>query len=308
MSDQRRLAVQRQEEALILSKIRYFVDFNVWPETERMDPYRWLENFTTEERPYALNILNVFMYYNNRMVNGMFRSAIHSLCSGLIGMSSSRQGALTAWSSFLSDLTITYIQGESPNPTDSGQFFARKARQVLQVDQRRIMTPGKALEVLLNDPFSPIVFVDDFVGSGNQMAVEWCREYRGVGGESMSFASATRPESYVVYVPLVATGLGLSRIRERCPGLKVLPVHTIDGRYSLTSPESLLWPDELKGSARDMLRSASERAGILSYCEVGWEGFRELGLAIAFEHCVPDATIPLIFWAQNGWYPLVRRT
>jgi hypothetical protein len=39
-----------------------------------------------------------------------------------------------------------------------------------------------------------------------------------------------------------------------------------------------------------------------------WQGFHKLGLALAFQHCVPDATLPLFYWEHNEWHPLIRRT
>ena len=308
MFDSNRLSVKEIDEDSVLSKVQYYVDFHVWPESERMDPYRWLGNFTDRERPYALNILNVFLYFNNRMVNDMFRWAVHSLSAVLTKEASSRHEALDVWSSFLSDMTVTYVQGERPNPTDSGYIFARKARQVLDIDERQVVAPESAASALREDPTTPLVFVDDFVGSGRQMSMEWHREHRLFSGESTSFADVIQAESYVVYVPLVATELGLERIRRDCVGLRIHPVHIIDDRYSLTSSRSFLWPDELRPSAVDVLRSVSERAGIVSECGVGWQGFCELGLAMAFEHSVPDATMPLIYWEHNDWHPLVRRT
>ena len=89
-----------------------------------MDPERWLGNFLDEERPFALK-LNVFLYYNDLLVDALFHRAVHELSSGITAVSSSE--AATQWQSFLRNLRVTYVEGEKPNPTDSGLLFARKA-------------------------------------------------------------------------------------------------------------------------------------------------------------------------------------
>ena len=308
LTDQIRLPVQRNSESSILSKIQYYVDFHIWPEREQLDPHAWLRNFTEREQPYALNILNVFLYFNERIVNAMFRSAIHSLSAELTRRLTSRAAALARWKEFLSSLIITYVQGERPSPTDSGFVFARKARQVLNIGEVHILEPQRALSYLIRNPRSCIIFVDDFVGSGKQMTVEWCRRHMLDVGYESSFYDACTQETFVVYLPLVATRVGLEHIRARCRGLQVYPVHSIDSSYSLTSPDSILWPDSLKSSAAEVLFDASDRAGIVEKHAHGWQGFHDLALAIAFAHSVPDATLPLIFWEQDGWTPLIRRT
>lgn len=284
-----------------MSKVRSLADFHVWPEREILDPDRWLTNFTAHERPYAINILNVFLYFNSRLIDAMFSAAIHSLSAELISGNNR-----PSWRDFLSKVTVTYVQGEQPSPTDSGYVFARKARQVIGFEQCRVLPPAAALRSLWRDPALPILFVDDFVGSGEQMTVEWNRQQEP--DSQASFRDACRAETIVYYVPLIATTTGLDWIAQKCPGLRVRPAHILDAGYSLTSPRSFLWPPSLKANARDVLWTASHRAGIPEHCPFGWQGFQDLALAISFEHSVPDATLPLIYWEARGWRPLIRRT
>ena len=305
--DQNRLAAHHTSEEFIFSKLQFLVDIHLWPLRTRLDPYAWIENFTDTERPYALNILNVFLYFVGDLIDAMFRAAVHSLCPELTAKATSLAEARAIWHMFLSTVRVTYVQGERPRPTDSGILFARKARQVLGIQEDHITDPGHALASLFNCPSTPVVFVDDFVGSGNQMISTWTRRYDTNSGYETSFAD-TSHNSYVVYVPLVATQVGIEALSRECPNLRVCPAHSIDGHYSLVSPDSVLWPDQLRKLAPEVLYNASRRAGIVDGCEFGWKGFHDLALAIAFEHSVPDATLPLIFWDRSGWRPLIRRT
>ena len=158
-----------------------------------------------------------------------------------------------------------------------------------------------------------MLLVDDFVGSGNQMITTWQRPYsdrrarRGEAHKSRTFATMIQEGCDIVYVPIIATADGVQAIGEACPGLLVRPAHVVDEKYSLTHPESNLWPDDLKPDAASFLLRVSQRAGIVDALQDEWMGFEQLALALAFYHSVPDATLPLYYWESGGWAPLVRR-
>jgi hypothetical protein len=303
-----RLSAQGVSEAFVESKLQFMTDVHIWPERQILDPHAWLRNFRQVERPYALNLLNVFLYYNELFVDALFRSAVQSLSAAITASATSLAEAKGRWRDFLATVRVTYVEGERPRPTDSGLLFARKARQVLEIDESQIVEPATALAELLVKPTYPVLLVDDFVGGGNQMTATWFRQYQLGSGRTGTFASASQNGATIIYAPLMAASYGLRTLAAKCPGLTVKPAHTLDSGYSLTDPDSILWPDALKSSSGDFLYEASRRAGIVAGYEYGWKGFHELSLAIAFWHSVPDATLPLFFWDQDGWAPLIRRT
>jgi hypothetical protein len=152
------------------------------------------------------------------------------------------------------------------------------------------------------------LLLDDFVGSGRQMAASWTRVYTSAGGKRGTLKMLTENGIRVIYTPLVATTYGLAELRKSCPSLEVRAAHELDSRYSLTHVDSILWPDALRSQGRDFLFSASNRAGIVGTAKYGWEGFHNLALALGFWHSVPDATLPLFYWEAGDWIPLIRRT
>lgn len=305
-----RLLAHEASEIFVESKIQYLVDIHVWPERQHLDPRGWLRNFDRpKEQPFALNMLNVFIYYNKSIVNALFLGAVQQLSATVTESTRSFDEAQKEWSSFLKTTLITYVEGETPNPTDSGFTFARKARQILGISEHQIKHPVDALRVLSMNDTSSIVFVDDFVGSGEQMIKSWHRSYCVGSGNIESFALASKHGAKIFYTPIVATKYGLQRIREKCTGLDLRPAHIIDEMYSLTSDKSILWPAALKPHAADFLLNASRRAGIVDGLDgLSWKGFHDLALPLAFSHSVPDATLPLYFWDRNGWTPLITRS
>jgi hypothetical protein len=219
--------------------------------------------------------------------------------------------ALTSWAAFVDSVIITHVTGETPNPTDSGYTFARKARQVLQIQEERILGPDRVLEKLLSGVQRTIVFVDDFVGSGNQFIDTWNREIN-VGGKTWASFRRIAPlvrGAKFFYCPLICTDVGYKRIRQNCPEIILHPAHVLSRRYNALDPDSLIWPNELKSTACEFIRKASLRAGIPDNNGGvnDWRGFKKLGLTLAIGDSVPDATLPIFYWEQNGWKPLIRR-
>jgi hypothetical protein len=275
-----------------------------------LNPQKWLENFRADEEDHAVCLLNSFVYFSHGLIDQMFLAAFQGLSCYLRRPGDSLLSVQTAWRSFFDRAIITYVTGENPSVTDSGLTFARKARQVLGINEGQILSPGEAASELYRGRIRPIVFVDDFVGSGNQFLETWERSMDISGGFSISFAqlAALRGTEFY-YCPLVCTEFGYERLRTSCPRVALNPAHIIVDRYNALNPDSVIWSDNLRSTAVDFLQAVSSRAGIPDNGGgVGdWRGFNSLGLTIAFAHSVPDATLPIFYWENNGWLPLVRQ-
>ena len=252
------------------------------------------------------------MYYSVRLVEQLFAAGFQNL--SVLNRRDGRgfREAQSTWQRFCDTLIVTYITGERPNPTDSGFTFARMARQVLEIDEERIVAPETALCILVSDPDRPVLFVDDFVGSGNQFISTWHRPYHVPSHGEHSFArqALAGGSARYHYCPAVCTAYGAQRIAKRCPGDLVLsPGNWVADQNSVFHPESVVWPDHLRASAPQFVASASCRAGIPDNGGKvdDWRGYHKLGLTLAFAHSIPDATLPLFYWEKEGWRPLVRR-
>jgi len=300
-----RTATADINQEFLLAKCEYFVDAHIWPLRHKLDPERWLSNFTAAELDHALHLLNGFIYFSQDLVDQMFLSAFHSICTSLRQPGDSYLATGSQWDRFRHTALVTRVTGESPSDTDSGFHFSRMARRVLGLPEERIMSPEQVLKALLDGGPRDVVFVDDFVGSGSQFLATWRRKYSFAGEPDQSFAAvdAIVRGSRYFYCPILCTMQGRERLERCCPQVVLTPAHFLGERYSPLSPRSYIWPARLLQTARDFIMNASARAGITN-----WEGFAGLGLAVAFEHCVPDATLPLFYWNQNGWKPLVERT
>ena len=283
----------------LIDKCEYFSSIGIWPTKTVLDPERWLDNFLEEEVEHALYLLNAFMYFSSSLVDQIFSASIRTLGRLMPG---------DQWEEFLGSVLVTIVTGEEPHVTDSGHMFARRAR-ALGIPEDRVMNPEQACHQIQRGFNEAVVFVDDLVGSGNQFIDTWRRTYPTSDESFMTLAPMSHSKFY--YCPVFCTQLGLRRIKCHCPQVIVNPGHVIPDNYGALAPDSIVWPSHLRKRAEEFLRSASARAGIPDTGGTmpdDWRGFASLGLTIAFEKSVPDATLPIIYWERNGWRPLIRRT
>ncbi len=219
------------------------------------------------------------------------------------------QASVRDWHRLVNSLIFCPLSGEIPNPSDSGYVFARKARQVLGAPQNNILEPKDVLQRVRFFGAEKVVFLDDFVGTGDQCKINWNRE---IDGSGISFADlAQGGDAQFYYCPLICTEAGYSRIKSTCPELEVRPLHLLPKNYSLTSTDSIFWPANLSEDGPMVLHQASMRAGLVDSGgrDVNdWQGYGQFGLAMAFYHSIPDACLPILYWEENGWIPLMRRT
>lgn len=301
------------DEANVLEACGRLVDFGAWEQT-RIDPEGWLANFSHAERGYALVLLSRFTFLADHLVDQLFRSAFQNLSNLLADDLEGFDDASERWRAFCKKALITIVQGEDPNPSDSGWLFARKARQAIGIDQNQLFEPREVVEKLMNGFTGPVVFVDDFVGSGEQFLKTWRRPYSHASGkasfETLAAASltTTSPATFY-YCNAMTTEYGLRRINGHVPKLRISAGNIIPERYSLASADSLLWPDPIRAEGIAFVERVGRRLGYDkdNGGESDWRGFHKLGLALAFQHSVPDANLPLFFTDKNGWTPLVRR-
>jgi hypothetical protein len=298
-------------EAAVIANCERLVDLHAWPPT-KLDVDGWLANFSGGERTFAAHLLNNFMFFSDRTVEALFSAAFHGVSNSLRAGWPPFSSGMHVWNSFLDSVIITFAQGEIANVTDSGHIFARKARKMFDIPQVRVMDPDKALAKILRGFRGPVVFVDDFVGSGEQFVSTWtrARNLDGVGLHSFAeLATLTPPaDNHIFYCTAIMTERGYKRLGSDCSAVMLSAGNIIPGNFSLVAADSVLWPDSFRQDGINFIQTVSQRIGLPSDgSEDDWRGFDKLGLGLAFEDSTPDATIPLFHWSKQ-WTPLVRRS
>jgi hypothetical protein len=285
-------------EHFVLEKIDYFSDIQLWPRT--VQPKRWLDNFLDCERPYAVHLLNSFAHFNQDIVNQLFVSAFQLLSCEVLPVEAPLDEAVQAWTEFHNRVLITPVNGENPSPADSGYRYATKARDLLGIHPSQLATHEEALKAVVSDATRPIIFVDDFVGSGQQILRHWERQVT-VNGTPLSFSFvAIGGMAHAYYCCALATDYGVGRIATAGLPLTVRAGNILPANASAVASDSLVWPKSEYANGVAFLNAANARAGITA----NTTGFHDLGLTVGIEGRVPDATLPIFLWDQNDWIPL----
>jgi hypothetical protein len=277
-------------------------------------PRAWLNNFSEPDSLTAAVLLDQFVYYSDRLTDHIFRAAMAPLVQHF---GARDKGIALTWSAvetFLASAMFTPVEGETPNPTDSGPLMCRKLRGVFRIPDSRITLPSLAVEHALAG--GAVILVDDFIGSGEQILTHWRRPYITATGQS-SLADAYRHRPFpAFYVCLAATSRGLARIHGAALPVHICTAHELSDAYdirNIANRNILSWFPSIKQDVAALLSAWAPRLSLPSYMrqqDFAEYGFHSYGLTIGFEHSpCPDATLP-IFWAgtnDRAHVPLVVR-
>ncbi|WP_434300030.1 phosphoribosyltransferase-like protein [Corallococcus exiguus] len=282
----------------------------LWKKEPRIRPQAWLRNFEDDDRATAALLLDRFTFFSDEVTDRLLRSAYASLIQSLAPAPTPTNSRWLKYNQLINSAYITRTEKEEPNPAESGNLFCRKARQVLRLDGEKIIDPAPAILEAAHG--RPIIFIDDFIGSGEQFIKTWHRPYRK--DHPKSFDDAFKVSSFnTYYVCPIATVYGALRIGNAIPQTNIHAAHTLDYKHSL-HPETICETAEQSDIAKKidlLIKKYTPRILVDDYLQrdtYPQYGFHNLALTIAFDHSVPDSTIPL-FWAKGGplWAPLIER-
>jgi hypothetical protein len=287
----------------VIAKCDVLKRAGIWLPEPHIRPRAWLANFDESDLFVAATLLDRFTFYNNRLTDRLLIASYESISDGMYkGPQAPSRNDLV---SSLSSSVFTPVEGERPNPTDSGNLLCRKARQILNVSQREIVSTKEALSHAKNG--GTVIFIDDFVGSGDQFLTTWKSP---IGNES--FEAVQRLSQFVaIYITLVTTDVGFDRINAEAPAVALCATHVLEKKSTV---HSYVTANPGLASQIDVfLRKYSQRLQpaegyIASSDDYRRLGYKMHGLMFGFEHSVPDATLP-IFWSKgdSSWEPLIER-
>jgi hypothetical protein len=287
----------------------FFQKTQIWPLNQVLNYRGWIKNFSTEgEKEIAGHILNFFMFYPDAMIDQMLRAVIGYCGEYLVSSFSDWQH-----DDFKKRCIYSFIPGETENPTDSGYQYARKLRNVLGIPEERIVDYRSLYFLLENsNGDNPVIFVDDFVGSGAQCDKAWNKNKGGIKQHTLSDIASISSHKFI-YAPLISNYTGYDRIKQKCHGLTLVTCHKLDQEYNLFDPSCICWNNDTKLFTRgiELILNKSKEQGIPftgGKCVVDAKGFGEQGLALSFDNDgVPDAIPALFYWCSDKWTPLIRK-
>ncbi|MCX6250570.1 MAG: hypothetical protein NTX61_07455 [Bacteroidetes bacterium] len=292
-----------------LDRAKFFQSVQVWPLTDDLNYSGWLSNFKTKkEKEIACHILDFFKYYPQKMVDQMLLTSIERAGHYL-------SKTLPDWKhdDFFDRCYYSYIPGENPHTTDSGHIFSRKMRDVLEIPEARIVDFVEIPKILegLSNP-TPIILVDDFVGSGSQCYNAWNLIKNDYNHKTLKEICESQGHIFI-YAPLIVNLSGYEILTKTCTSLICTPCHILGPEYNLFNSECYCWngDDKLYKDGVKLILKKSHDLGIPStggHHTQDEKGFGMQGLALKFEHGAPDAVPSFFYWCHDKWIPLFKKT
>lgn len=287
----------------IFSRCRDLVRYHIWSGIDLNCLDGWIQNFQSpEEKYFAARVLDTLIYRPDRQTIALMKQLFQRVLPDLARLShidTSLRGSYHALTDSATDPRVRIVPVIPPDaaPTKSGPLIARMLQRHLRFHTKWIMRP----EEIISSPTQDItfVFVDDFLGTGEQFS-------QFLVTTDLQYHLAN---SSFVYAPLVAHVNGLRRLRASYPTLHICAVEVLEDRHSLFNPNADCFPDGTNSVsvAREFYYELLKKRKILIK---GPErrGYGQLELTYAFQHAVPDNSLPIMWWHKSlEWQPLFKR-
>ena len=309
-----RMATRRSYLNRIKLKGEALARARIWPSNDpgKVRSQSWLSNFADSDAEIAAALIDVFVYFPAEQVNQLLCRTLTRLFQNFGGTERSCEHRKNRITKQLSRTLFVPVEGERPSPADSGNYICRVVRQILELSDSNIATPAAALTQYVSNN-KTIVFVDDMVGTGNQMRGTWHREYGTTDPKSFRNAyQRVRRECYCIC--LISSPVGRGSVRS-LSGIDLISAHDLQDRDRLHAALARI-PDHPAGSGLQpavdvLLEDYATRLILDSYMRNDRHpllGFGNQGLTLGFQHCMPDATLPM-YWASGSgsWTPMSKR-
>lgn len=287
----------------IFSRCRDLIGYEVWSgiEPHRLD--MWIRNFRTAEEQYlAARVLDSLIYRSNRQTIALMKQLFQRVIPDLARRQSLDVSLNSVYRSLQDDradpgVRVVPVIPPGESPTKSGPSIARMLRRNLRFKDDWIIHPEDVSNEL--EKVKGVVFVDDFLGTGTQFS-----DFLSDTG-----LEAELPGACFIYAPLAGHKSGIDFLSDGFPELHVGTVDLLDDSHALFHAQAGSFPDEVNSAetARDLYYELLEDHEI-DLDGPDRRGFGHFELAYAFEHAVPDNSLPILWWYDSDdWHPLFDR-
>ena len=287
----------------IFSRCRDLIAYQIWSGLQRSRLDTWIANFRSdEERYFAARVLDALIYRSDDQTISLLRQLLCRVVpdhSRIHGLPNSLRQVYTALRDPNVDPRVRVVPVIPPTaaPTKSGPVIARHLKRTLKISERWIIYPNQVVGQLGST--DAIIFIDDFLGTGDQFS---------------RFLADTGLESYLssscfVYACLAGHEQGIGALKTLFPSLNIATVECLDDSHAIFHADAGSFPDGANSieSARDFYYDLLADRGI-NISGPNRRGFGHLEIVYAFEHAVPDNSLPILWWDESDqWQPLFDR-
>ena len=236
----------------------------------------WIDQFSRPDRDLAARVLDSVEYFSHEAVE----DALVQRANSLPGWSRSRTERSGKWRF----VAFARAAGESGNAMLHKFRIAANLTgpsfDDLFIEKRDLLTQGLTSS-------DTVVFIDDFAGTGQQIADCW--------KEVIEELLPGKPRVCLLLV--AATAAAIQKITSDTP-MKVVAHRVLRDRDNIFSSECRYF-------------AAADQTRILSYCRRADpqdpRGFGECGLALVLAHNAPNNSIPILHRSNHRWISVFPR-
>jgi hypothetical protein len=287
---------RREEEASRVSAEEIVAICSRWPHykgrrigTEEVRA--WLDQFGSNvDQRLMFTLVQHVRIYSEDELRSKLRDAHGIVSRGLVERRAHRQMKR-------SDILVSYLDG----PGKSGAHLAR-----LYVDENGLykenMIELADLEAgLSRDNVQAIVFVDDFVGTGDS-ATNYLEKLWKEFGETLSANNRK-----MFFVSIAGFGAAVDRVARKVEQLQMqISIHVCDAlgddKHCFSHSSQLFACDNDRVAATDI----AYRKGV-ALCKQAPMGYGDCQALVVFSHNCPNNTLPILWDKSQQWNPLFRR-
>lgn len=294
----------------IITRCEDLIYHGIWYGIEPKRLSLWLANFKTDEEQYfAACVLDSIIYRSDKQTLALLKQLFQLILPELHRaypmplpepindwMEETNKNKPYSWGP--SFRFVTVVKKSDP-PTKSAYLIARYMKRDLNVMETLIISPWE-IEDSIKKGIKVFLFIDDFLGTGNQFC------------DFVTEENIERflKDIYAAYIPLVAHRDGIEAITTKYNKLvKVNAVEILDNTHRLFHKECTCFDDgeNTPDSAKQYYYDLLIRKGI-NITGDDRRGYGGLELTYVFQHAVPDNCLPILWWDEpNVWNPLFNR-
>jgi len=260
----------------------------------------WISQFHTgQERFFASCVLDSLIYRSKRQ----FVAASEALYRGELArelrahLKSNSDVALINALRGRSDPGIRLVPVIKKNdpPTKSGPLVLRIIQKHFGIIDRWTIWPWEIDHALTKEHVKAIVFVDDFLGSGDQFD-EFLRNQN---------LPTNHTNVTWLYAPVMASHEGMEKLRPMQPHVLVVAAEVLQGFHKFFSADNWQLLTNGKISETDARKFYEDLLRARNLPFTGHEyGHSDMELCVGFEHSSPDNSLPILWHQDSLWNSL----
>ena len=239
---------------------------------------RWFENFEEEDLPLIYDMLQVFEYITFSEMQYRLEDLLKSIFDDLEGHD---KVLVVPFGKFGKSGTLVSY------PLTHSDFYESKSKEGRII----ISNDFKKFE---NVDITTIILLDDFIGTGRT----FCEDYVDMGLESW-LDSKNITKRYILSTVIMSKGK--RKINETFPDIKIYAQE----RHKIFKKNDS--PIGFFGNVNDYEQVNDKYEKIIKVSKGYKKGYRGSESLIAFTHGTPNNTIPIIWWENKKWIPLLPR-